>query len=361
MSNETEKILHEYLDLNLARVKAMAGMILAMIASRSVQLSTLSRFFHGSVKSDSAFKRMQRFLRQISLPKNNIAQLILAILGFERDEKLTLILDRTNWKFGRSNLNILFLSVVWRGVGVPLFFKFLEDKSQGNSSYIDRIELTERAIALFGRTRIAVLLGDREFVGKQWILWLRKSRIPFVMRLNHANTKISDEEDVFVMGDKIFSKLKKGRKKFLNYCLVGENDSFKCCVAALRSFDDELVVVIHSEDIASPLAHYQRRWKIESMFRSLKTGGFNLENTHVTDPKRLTTLISIVAIAFSLAVKAGSIAVENGDDCHIKKRLHGFESGQKGIRDPVRVHSLHPWPKAARNEKAVTTLQNRHL
>lgn len=359
MSNETEKILRDHLNLNLARIRAMASMILAMIASRSVQLSTLSRFFHGSVKPDSAFKRMQRFLRQVSLPGNNIAHLVLAILGFEKDEKLTLILDRTNWQFGRSHLNILFLSVVWKGVGVPLFFKFLEDKSQGNSSYIDRIEITERAIALLGRTRIGMLLGDREFVGKQWILWLRKCHIPFVMRLNHANTKISDEENVFVLGDKIFSKLKKGRKRFLNYCLVGETDSFKCCVAALRNFDDELVVVIHSEDVASPLANYQRRWKIESMFRTLKTGGFNLENTHVTDPKRLTTLISIVVIAFSLALKTGSIAVENGDECHIKKRLHGVESGQNGIRYPVRAHSLHIRP--AREEKADTTLQNGYL
>jgi hypothetical protein len=121
MSNETEKILREYLNLNLARLKAMSAMILAIIASRSVQLSTLSRFFHASEKADSAFKRMQRFLRQVSLPWNNIAQLILAILGFEEDEKLTLILDRTNWQFGRSHVNILFLCVVWRGIGVPLF------------------------------------------------------------------------------------------------------------------------------------------------------------------------------------------------------------------------------------------------
>ncbi len=335
MNNETEKILREYLNLNLARVKAMSAMILAMIASRSVQLSTLSRFFNASDKADSAFKRMQRFLRQVSLPWNKIALLTLAILGFDKDEKLTFILDRTNWQFGRSHVNILFLCVVWRGVGVPLFFKFLEDKSQGNSSYTDRIELTERAIALLGRTRIAMLLGDREFVGKRWILWLRKSRIPFVMRLNHANTKISDETRGFMLGESFFSTLKPGRKRFLNYCLVAESDSFKCCVAALRTFEDELVVVVHSEDIVSPLVHYQRRWKIESMFRSLKTGGFNLENTHVTDPRRLATLISIVAIAFALALKAGRIAVENGDEVNIKKRLQAFEPAQERIGDSV--------------------------
>jgi hypothetical protein len=319
MHNETEKLLREYLNLNLARIKAMSSMILALIASRDVQLSSLARFFHATDRADSAFKRMQRFLRQVSLPWNNIALLILAILGFEKDEKLTLIFDRTNWQFGKTHINILFLCVVWRGIGVPLFFKFLENKSQGNSSYIDRIELAEMALSLLGRTRIAMILGDREFVGKQWILWLRKLHIPFIMRLNHVNTKISIQDDAFVLGDNLFSKLKRGRKRFLGYCLVGESDSFKCCVAVLRTFENELIVVVHSEDIVSPLADYLTRWKIESMFRGLKTGGFNLENSHVTDPKRLTTLISIVAIAFSLALKAGRIAIEDDGGVTYKK------------------------------------------
>lgn len=324
MSKETEKILQEYLDLNLARIKAMAAMILAMIASRSVQLNILSRYFSASEQADSAFKRMQRFLRQVSLPASNIALLILAILGFGKDEKLTLIFDRTNWQFGKSHINFLFLAVVWKGVSIPLFIKFLSGKSQGNSSYIDRIELLEKALALFGRTRISMVLGDREFVGKQWILWLRRSHIPFIMRLNHGTTKISAEYDSnFIFAEELFGKLKKGQKKFLSYCFVAENDSFKCCIAALRTFENELVVVAHSDDIPSPLAMYQKRWKIESMFRSLKTGGFNMENTHITNPARLTTLIYIAVIAFAFALKAGSISLEE-DDVPLKKTAIGL-------------------------------------
>jgi hypothetical protein len=309
MNKNIEKILSEHLNLNLARIKALAAMILAIIVSRNVKLSVMARYFSASINPESAFKRMQRFLREVMLPADSIALLILAILGFKNDEELVLILDRTNWKFGKIHLNILFLSVALRGASIPLFFKVLTDKKQGNSSYIDRIELLERFIALLGKTRISCVLGDREFIGKQWILWLRRMQIPFVMRISEKNTKLAIGEDDFISGHQLFNDLKKGRKRSLGYCLIGETDSFKGCISVLRTYKKELVVLVHSEDIADPLSRYRERWKIESMFRILKTGGFNLESTHVTNPERLTTLLSILAIAFCFALKAGKIAV----------------------------------------------------
>jgi len=256
-------------------------MILALIASRNVQLSVMAQYFSSSAQRDSVFKRMQRFLKQVTLPDNQIATLILAILGFEKDEKLTLIFDRTNWKFGKIHLNILFLCIVHRGASVPIFFTFLTDKKQGNSSYVDRIDLMEKFIALLGRTRIYCVLGDREFCGKRWIIWLRKKKIPFVMRLSEKKTKVANNDDDFIRAHDLFANLKKGRKRSLGYSLIGESDSFKACISALRTHKNELVVVIHSEDIKNPLSYYKKRWKIESMFKIMKTGGFNLENTHV--------------------------------------------------------------------------------
>ena len=85
----------------------------------------MARYFSNSLKPESAFKRIQRFLKEVTLPGNQIAMLILGILGFKKDEKLTLIFDRTNWKFGKTHLNILFISIVHRGVSVPIFFTIL--------------------------------------------------------------------------------------------------------------------------------------------------------------------------------------------------------------------------------------------
>lgn len=88
-------------------------------------------------------------------------------------------------------------------------------------------------------------------------------------------------------------------------------DNVKYCICVVHIFEGELVVLAHSEDIDSPLNLYRKRWKIESMFRALKTGGFNLEGTHITDEKRVATLLSLVSIAYALALKAGQISTHN--------------------------------------------------
>lgn len=34
------------------------------------------------------------------------------------------------------------------------------------------------------------------------------------------------------------------------------------------------------------------------MFKAMKSGGFNFEDTHLTDPNRLAKLIALVSVAF---------------------------------------------------------------
>lgn len=44
---------------------------------------------------------------------------------------------------------------------------------------------------------------------------------------------------------------------------------------------------------------YALRWEIETLFSCLKGCGLNLENTRLTDPRRVKKLIAVLAISFS--------------------------------------------------------------
>jgi hypothetical protein len=61
----------------------------------------------------------------------------------ERD-KVKLSIDRTNWKFGQTDINIFMLGVVYHGVAFPLLFSMLDKR--GNSNSGERIALIERFI-----------------------------------------------------------------------------------------------------------------------------------------------------------------------------------------------------------------------
>ena len=80
--------------------------------------------------------------------------------------KLHLSLDRTEWDFGTYQCNILMVVARHDGVGIPIFWDLLDNKS-GNSNTQDRKDLIGKVISLIGIDRISVIVGDRELIGHE--------------------------------------------------------------------------------------------------------------------------------------------------------------------------------------------------
>ena len=65
---------------------------------------------------------------------------------------------------------------------------------------------------------------------------------------------------------------------------------------------------------------YGERWQIETLFGSLKSKGFNLEDTHMTAPAKIDRLMSVLAIGFVLSCRAGEAEDKRRP---IKVKKHG--------------------------------------
>ena len=113
-----EQTLLENLPWNKARIKFFARFLLALYAVQTVNLSTLAAAFSGPAQIESNYKRLQRFLRRFEMPYAEVAEFVVRLLGLPGP--YTLALDRTNWKVGVVDINILMLSIVYRGFGVPV-------------------------------------------------------------------------------------------------------------------------------------------------------------------------------------------------------------------------------------------------
>ncbi|WP_147502391.1 transposase, partial [Acinetobacter baumannii] len=68
-------------------------------------------------------------------------------------------------------------------------------------------------------------------------------------------------------------------------------------ISALQLENGELLLVVSPQFNAKAIQDYALRWEIETLFRCLKGRGFNLENTRLTDPRRLKKFISVLAIS----------------------------------------------------------------
>lgn len=223
-----------------------------------------------------------------------------------------LALDRTNWQFGKTDVNILVLSVAHGDVCVPLFWRILN--KAGNSNTAERIELMQAFKDTFVGQRVASLTGDREFIGNAWIKWLQAAEIPHFLRLRE-DMKIFNDAHVPFAIEHHAARLKAGERLVLKgWWRIGsdeKNASPPVRIVILRLKTGELLTIASKSRPARALAVYRQRWKIETLFAALKTRGFNLEASHMVDPEKLSMLMAILAMAASAAYKVGLWATKS--------------------------------------------------
>jgi len=314
--------LQKHFELHLSRTNCLCRFIIALIQTKTINIVTISNAFISDAKPESCYKRLQRFLAKVSFDQRKLARTIISIIGLEEKDKWTLALDRTNWKFGILHINILYLAVCYKGVAFPIFFILLEDKKQGNSDFIDRVDLVDIFIDTFGVEKIEALLGDREFIGKDWIEYLKAKKIPYVMRVKENGQLMIDHRGRKRKIAKILRFLLQKQSVYLGIKKIGAKE-LETPISALRNERGDLVVLIHSEEIKNPIRLYSKRWQIETMFKAFKKNGFNLEDTHVTDPDRIMTLLSILSIAFVVVYKQGIIQIVETPKL-LKRKKHGY-------------------------------------
>ncbi len=66
-------------------------------------------------------------------------------------------------------------------------------------------------------------------------------------------------------------------------------------VSALRLSDDFLIVVSSGVAQQQAFEHDTRRWEIETLFGCLKSCGFNLKDTYLIDPLRISKWFALLA------------------------------------------------------------------
>lgn len=309
-----EQTLSDNLPWNKARIKFLARFLLALYTVRTVNLSILATAFAGPAKEESNYKRLQRFLRKFELPYAQLAQFIVKLLNLEGP--YTLALDRTNWKVGAVEVNILMLSLVYRGSGFPVVW--LVSPWAGNSDLAERKLLLELFFDLFGASNIACLLGDREFVGKEWFRFLKRHKLQFQMRLK-KDTQVRNGRGQFVPAWRLFAQT--GVNRMLVIPQARRMWGMELFLSGAYLGNGEYLILAAPEYTPAPHAEYKKRWGIETLFGALKSRGFNLEDTRLQDPERLSKLLALLALAFTWAFVVGAWQANIKE---LKLKKHGY-------------------------------------
>jgi hypothetical protein len=212
----------------------------------------------------------------------------------------TIAIDRTEWQLGKSWVNVLMLSISYRQLAIPLFWTVIEAK--GCSDDAEKQAIIAQFVEEFGADSIRFVSADREFASKAWLQYLVTRKISFRLRIK-ANARITDKGGKPIRASKMCRTLKTNqRMEFRRRRKLWNQSVF---VAVCRKADGDNVIVISSEQSGRILLEYGERWRIETLFGNLKTRGFRLEETHLTDAARVSRLLSVLTLAGCWALLAG--------------------------------------------------------
>ena len=282
-------------------------MICALCKVQRIACTKLAAAFDNEAEACSSLRRIQRLIAECVINTDLITKLILKLIPVK--EPCFLSMDRTNWKFSDTNINILTLGIIHEGMAFPIVFKMMDKR--GNSNTKERMELISRFIRLAGDNSIAHLMADREFVGSDWLAFLNSRGI-------HYHIRIRENFPVMRHGKEskahwLFTDLKLGECKHLSgiYYVNGQ----PCYLSGSKIKDKEgkpeLQILVSYCNAEESLEMYKQRWQIETMFQGFKSSGFNIEDSHVRIQERMANLFAIVMIAYVWCFLVGIHIHEN--------------------------------------------------
>lgn len=215
-----------------------------------------------------------------------------------------IIIDGTSWQWGGQTYHFLTLSVLYKGVAIPIWW--IELGRLGVSNQKQRKVLfigALKVLKLLGKT----LIGDREYIGVLWFKYLKDNGLDFVIRLRDKNYN-----DAINAVGKSIEKLEKKAKKRLgrafskHFELDGESYFFVLTAYKDRNGKVEILRLITTLAYANKAVElYKLRYRIESLFKHLKSNGFDLEALHLQSSRKIRLMMALVVLAYTLSIVYG--------------------------------------------------------
>ncbi len=281
-----------------SRLRLLSGFITSLILVCTINLTKIAPFLNTRIKTSSSYRSLQRFFKNFKIDYREYMHFVLKILP--KQEKFFLVMDRTNWKFGHKDINILMLGIIYKHHCFPFCWELLH--KQGSSSTQERKQLLSEAISVLGKDRIRAILCDREFIGVRWFGYLLSESIDFHIRLpKHIKAGSILKQNRKTVSE-IFRIWKLNVK--VSYPKQVNIFGYKLWLSGMKTEKDSCIVVSSNND-ADSLGTYQLRWTIENMFGAFKSRGFNFEDTHLKDYEKLKKLIALVSIAYIWCIMVG--------------------------------------------------------
>ena len=285
------------------------------------------------IKLPTAYKRLIRFFKIKSIDAFCIGIIWMIIHMVNFHGQVFMSMDRTNWKIGSTNINVLYIGLILpNGIFIPVLWQ-LYDK-RGNTSEQERGDFLQRFFSVWqNHSSIEItLLADREFIGAKWFGFLRNIRFSFIIRARWQDywgeVSISLNKTIAQTEKHILKTIKK--QGYFQTAIVMEGELLYYTVFPNTSKrrdekDKWMVLITDKKDIDWISTSFPKRWGIEVFFYHSKSNGFNLEDLNLTNYSKAQLMMGVTAICYVLSILKGI-------DCQGTKQVSLKDYGDKKTR-----------------------------
>ncbi|GAK59229.1 transposase, IS4 family protein [Candidatus Vecturithrix granuli] len=308
------------LRLSLPLRRLIATVMACLLEGTDAHLSDLAEALP-DIESDQGTKeqRLRRLLSHPELSPQRFLPAYLRLLSpiLQRLPELVLSMDRTHWKKRKRHVNILMVAVHFQGRAIPLYWTVLD--RAGNSGIAEWKTVLRPVITAIRATPALahhplIVAADREFASPQLAEWLHQTfAVDSVLRVKRSEYLCDQTHDI-TLAD-LVAFLPQGETRYDHRVTVTKTSTWLVNVTITWAVDaqEPLLVLSTLTGAALSLATYQRRFGIEPMFKDQKTTGFTIEQTKVTDPKRIETLLILTTFAHILCTTEGDRQEQQGE------------------------------------------------
>jgi len=294
----------------------LAALICGLAGGQRTHLSTIADHAPSSgAKQESVIERFRRFLKhdrqtidEWFLP---VAEQLLQTLA---TQPLQLVMDGS--VVGRGCIALM-VSVVYHGRALPLCWIVVRG-AKGHFPQTMHQELLSVVQAIMPAGATVSFLGDGEFDGIKLQAELRHSSWFYVCR-TASSICVTACGVSFHLG----ALARPGELLAVTPAWITAEQYGPVSLLAIweQEYTEPIYLVTNMVDLDMAVQLYKKRPQIETFFSDLKSRGFNIDKSHMSDPKRLCRLLMACCLAYVWIVYLGVCAMR--DDW--MKRLHRLD------------------------------------
>ena len=342
-SNIKQFLLLCFPDIRKTQLNIIPYIVFGMICAKACAASSIATKLKDDfcfIQLDSITKRIRRFFNNALFCAftfyNKFIKYIISNYNVKHsNQKVHIIFDHS---YSHENYTILMFSMRIGKQGIPIYFECFKGINEKDAftdeTIIKGIKVVDE---LFKDTNFnLVFLADRWFNSENILKYIDDLGRTFCIRLK-SSIKVSvfdKKRKRYVTKNACDLKSRKNRGTYYNNVYLYSDSSFKCNITVGKYNDvSEAWIVATNGNCNEAIRDYSHRFGgIETIFKNLKSNGFNLEKINNCNLKAFTNMFCLLCFSVTWLIIIGSDYIKN-TNCYKDIKINSIKKcNGKNIR-----------------------------